>query len=240
MRLFDGLNLYLSDRFGGVSEPPYESLNLAFHVGDDPERVARNRLLALKLAGMEGKRLFSLTQVHGVEVVEVDSSIEASQFQGDGLMSDDPHVALLVMVADCNPLALYDPKNRTFALLHAGREGVKRGILTHALERMSARYGSDPRDMQVYVGAGIRGCCYEVGASVAEEFLAIPRLAVGVQRREGRYYLALEVCLKQELAEAGIASERTRFDPRCTACEGRFFSYRREGVTGRMGLFASL
>jgi len=236
----EGVNLWMSDRSLGVSPPPYESLNIAFHVGDKEENVKRNLALALQGAGMEKKRLFYLQQVHGTKIWEVDTSISGFPKEGDGLMTNDPNVVLLCMVADCNPIALYDPKTRALALLHAGRAGVYKKILTQAIHQMKNRYGSEALDLRVYVGPSIRGCCYEVGESIAREFEGDSSLSMAVKRREERFYLHLIAPLLEELKVLGVSEERILVDEHCSACDERFFSYRREGITGRMGLFGSL
>ncbi len=236
--------LYMSDRYGGVSDSPYDSLNIAFHVGDDEESVKKNRARLLERAKMENKRLFWLNQVHGDEIIEVDRNTPQMVFEGDGLMSDDPSVVLMCMVADCNPIALYDARHRAIALLHAGRAGVRLGILTKAAHQMAQRYDTRMSDLRVYIGASIRGCCYEVSEGIAKDFCAIPRLAVGVREspKEGAsaYYLDLFACLKAELELLGVSDGRIFVNPHCSACNARYFSYRREGRTGRMALLASL
>lgn len=236
--------LYMSDRHGGISKAPYDSLNVAFHVGDDEEAVERNRASLLEYAKMEDKRLFWLNQVHGDEIIEVDSTISHAQdvFNGDGLMSDDPRVVLMCMVADCNPVVLYDARNRAISLLHAGRSGVRLGILTKAFHRMRHRYGTRAQDIHVYIGASIRECCYEVSEEIAQDFSSLPWLALGVHRdikaQRAVYHLDLIACLREELRLLGVRN--VIINPHCTACNARFFSYRREGRTGRMALLATL
>lgn len=236
---FHGVRLFLSERNGGVSKGVYSSLNIAYHVGDEPHLVKKNRAIAIEMAGLASRRLFSLTQVHGNVIHEVSENSIECELVGDGLMTRDPNVALLIMVADCNPIALYDQHERALCLLHAGREGVRLRILTHAINQMREKYGSETQNIKLYIGASIRSCCYEVGRDIAERF-AREGLGIGVGMHDDRHMLDLIACLHNEAQSLKIPPENIFIDERCSACDERLFSYRRDGITGRMGLFGGL
>ncbi len=170
-------------------------------------------------------------QVHGNEILRASKA--GLLGNGDGIILDKKGLVGLIMVADCNPIVLYDRTKRVAVLLHAGRLGVERGIVFRAYEILQKQYQSNPSDIFAYVGPSIRGCCYEVGREVMSE-----ALRVGEILREGRIYLDLIAVLEAQFGEIGIFDYRISL--LCTCCSGRYFSYRKDKKCGRFGMFASL
>ena len=221
-----GARVLFSDRRGGVSEGPYESLNLGILTDDDPERVAENRRRVASAAAVAPEHVAMGWQVHGADLLEWRAPPPERAYaepggkdlpKVDGHLTTERGIGLLVLVADCFPVALSD--GSTAAMLHCGWRPLAAGIL----EKAVARFESPPA---AAVGPGIGGCCYEVGPEVLEAFEELEGVA------EGRM-LDLRRVIVAKLAAAGVlAVEHVN---RCTSCEPElYFSHRRDhGVTGR-------
>jgi YfiH family protein len=210
-----------------VSDGPYESLNLARKSGDDVERVDENRRIACESAGADVERLALNLQVHGDVVHRATPG--ARDTPGDGLWTDDPGLPLLVMTADCLPVALVRTDGAPkLAVLHVGWKGLLAGIAANGVHALGGRTG-----LAAVIGPGIGPCCYEVGEEVAAPF----RERFGDDVLHGRN-VDLRTSAERALRAAGV--ERVDHVDRCTACEPEtFFSHRRDrGVTGRQGVIA--
>ncbi len=217
-------------RRGGVSVGPYESLNLGILTDDDPNRVRENRRIASSTIGVEPEQVTMGWQVHGTDIRDwtglppdpgyADPG-ERDLVKLDGHLTRDAGVGLLVLVADCYPVALSDGEQA--AMLHCGWRPLAGGIIEKALAMFSERPAAA-------VGPGIGGCCYEVGEEVLEAFADIDGAASG--RR-----LDLRTVISAKLAAGGV-TEVQHVD-RCTSCEPElYFSHRRDrGVTGRQAGF---
>jgi YfiH family protein len=214
-----------STRVGGVSEAPFETLNLGKLTDDDPANVAENRGRLCEEAGTEPELLCFGRQVHGPVVRRAHGQGEL----GDGLWTDDPGKPLLVFTADCLPVAVARTNGATPALaaLHVGWQGLLAGIAQTAVVEL----GGGP--LAAVIGPGIGPCCYEVGEEVAAPFR--DRYGADIVRG-GR--LDLWSATERALRSAGV-EEVARVDL-CTACNPElFFSHRRDGgKTGRQGLIA--
>lgn len=248
-----GVCFALSNRFGGMSKKPFESLNLAFHVGDEKHLVEQNLQIALsafcalQVNNKPIKSLAYLTQIHSTQGVSVSQAINGivNLGEGDFLLTNRKDCVLLVLVADCNPVLLYDKRNNALSLIHAGRAGVFGKICTHALESMYQHFGTNARDVYAFVGVGIRECCYEVGSEIASCVAQMTKDSNSLQNtraflttRDGKTYLNLQAMLEAEFHKLGIGE--SKFMQGCSCCDKSFFSYRREGTTGRFGLFGML
>jgi YfiH family protein len=214
-----------STRAGGVSETPYDTLNLGRLTGDETDRVAENRRRLCAESGCDAERLRFGRQMHGPLVRRAAGQGEP----GDGLWTDTPGEPLLVFTADCLPLALVrtDGERPAMAVLHAGWRGLLGGIVENGASALgTGRFAAA-------IGPGIGRCCYEVGDDVARSF----RARFGARVLDGRK-LDLPSAAEQALRAAG-AADVFRVDL-CTACNpDLFFSHRREGArTGRQGLVA--
>ena len=229
-----GADVVFSTRRGGVSEGPYESLNLGVLTGDERERVIENRGLFAGDAGIDAERIAMGWQVHGTEVHEWDGPDGKRAFldpQGGHLKVDahvtrEPELGLLVLVADCLPVALAG--DGAVAMVHCGWRGLAGGII----ERAAGRLG-DGGPLSAAVGPGIGPCCYEVGDEVRAALGGHPGAAKGRA-------LDLRAVADAQLRAAGV--ERIEHVDLCTSCrDDLFFSHRRDrGVTGRQGGMAWL
>ena len=207
-----------STRLGGVSEGPYESLNLGILTDDSRARVEQNRERLAAAAGVESRAIAMGWQVHGTDVKDWHAppdGVELEKVDAHVTARDD--LALLVLVADCLPVALSG--GGRVAMVHCGWRGLAGGILRDAV----SRFEEPPA---AAVGPGIGACCYEVGDEVREQF--DERFAAGRM-------LDLRAVADSLLRDAGVA--RVEHVDLCTSCrEDLFFSHRRdEGVTGRQG-----
>jgi polyphenol oxidase len=221
-----GARALFSTRQGGVSEGPYRSLNLGLLTDDEPERVAANRRRLAAEARVKPERVAMGWQVHGAELRDWDAPDPERAYSDpggkelprvDGHLTAQPGLGLLVLVADCYPVALSDGEHA--AMLHCGWRPLAGGIVEKAVGRFE-------RPPAVAVGPGIGGCCYEVGPEVLEHFADVRGAA------DGRM-LDLRRVIEARLEAAGV-TEIAHVDC-CTSCHpDLYFSHRRDdGVTGR-------
>jgi hypothetical protein len=221
-----GARACFTTRRGGVSEGPYESLNLGILTDDDPERVSENRRRAAEAAEVDANRVAMGWQVHGADLLEWDAAPAERAYaepggkdlpRVDGHLTAEPGLALLVLVADCYPVALSDGSRA--AMLHCGWRPLAGGLLERAVGRLDG-------PVAAAVGPGIGGCCYEVGPEVLEAFSDLGGVA------DGRM-LDLRAVIARKLEAAGV-TDVVHLD-RCTSCRpDLYFSHRRDnGVTGR-------
>jgi polyphenol oxidase len=233
-------------RAGGVSAPPYDTLNLGGKWGDAAGNVVENRR---RLARAAGAPLVFASQVHGAAIARVRAGDAAAEIAGrevDGLCTDRGDVALGVFVADCIPAVVVDPRTGAFAAVHAGWRGTLAGVLPAAVRALAAHFGARPADLRVALGPAIGPCCFEVGPEVVAAFEAgLPGARVGgvVVEGSGKPRIDLKRANAILLERAGVAPEAVDAGPECTSCDrARFFSYRRDkGQTGQhLGFVAHL
>jgi YfiH family protein len=220
-----GVKIIVGDRVGGVSTGVYKSLNLGFHVGDDPLNVEKNREIFASYFNVSAKKLCFMKQIHSSLVT---TAKKEKMLKADALITSDKDLVLCVMVADCVPVILYDKK--AVAAVHAGRKGIFSGIIANVCTAMRSEFGA--KDLNAYIGASIRSCCYAIQGEVLDE--AAKRFAYALKNRGGRYFLSLQAILKKQLNENGVTNIAD--DNICTCCDENYFSYRREGVCGRFGV----
>jgi YfiH family protein len=235
-----------SGRAGGRSTGPYESLNLGLRVGDDLRTALGNRRRLATVLSVAGLPWATLRQVHSPEVVEARADLlghgppeaRAPLAEADGMVTSEPGLLLAVFTADCVPVLLADPQARVVGAFHAGWRGLAAGVLERGIEALVQAGATLDRSVAM-VGPAIGPCCYEVGPEVAE--------AVGERydrapatTRDGALAIDTAAAAVQALEAAGVGSIRAAAE--CTAHQPeRFFSYRRDGVTGRQaGVIAML
>lgn len=227
-----------TERLGGTSDGPFHSLNLGLKSGDDPALVRQNRQRLCQSLGVPAFAM--VRQVHGSTVVRVGRPRAGAGFDdpansladADALVTSARAVPVAILTADCVPIALADPSTGRLAVVHAGWRGIAAGIVRSALEVFE-----DPDRVMAAIGPAIGPDHYEVEEDVARAVAAASPPDGRATRRSGRVHLDLPRAVERTLADAGVRSiERAE---ECTACEpGRFFSYRRDGMTGRQGLVA--
>ncbi|HLM07998.1 MAG TPA: peptidoglycan editing factor PgeF [Blastococcus sp.] len=219
----------VTDRRGGRSRSPYDTFNLGDHVGDDPEAVAANRARVAHELRVGEDRLVWMKQVHGTRVAVVDAPQDGPVPETDALVTSTPGLVLCVLVADCVPVLLADSETGVVAAVHAGREGVRRGVVPATLSAM-ASLGARARHVSALLGPAVCGACYEVPEPMQAEVAAVAP-AAAVRTRTGTAGLDLREGIEEILRRAGIP-EVVR-DARCTVEDRLLFSHRRDGVTGR-------
>lgn len=223
----------MSTRAGGVSLGRYASLNLGDHVGDDAAAVAENRRRFAQALGAEP---VWLRQVHGARVVDAAAVSRAEPPEADGAWTDRPGLACTVLVADCLPVLLAARNGRAVGAAHAGWRGLAAGIVERTLAGVAHAAACEPRDVLAWLGPCIGPDRFEVGSDVLEAFASSPvDRFVPSPSREGRarWMADLPGLARDRLIAAGvrdIAGGR-----RCTVDDASdFFSFRRDGVTGRL------
>ena len=232
--LGEGVGAAFLTRHRGVSAAPYGSLNLGLHVGDSRDHVVANRILAARALGLAADRVAWAGQVHGAGVAVVTESHAGrgatsadDALPGVDAMVTTSTVPLAMLVADCVPVLLARGDASGVAAVHAGRRGLLAGVLSAAADALR----SDRSRLLAVVGPHIGACCYEVGDDVhADAVSAEP--ALDARTTAGRPALDLAAGVRAALHRAGVTV--TAEVGECTACgPDRWFSYRRDGVTGR-------
>jgi polyphenol oxidase len=223
-----GARVAWSTRRGGVSEAPYDSLNLGILTDDDPGRVRENRRLLAVALGRDPGSIAMGRQVHGAEVqLHGHDALSGPLKESDVQVTASPDVTPLVLVADCLPLAVWAPG--AVAMAHCGWRGIVAGAVANAVEAVCRLGDTKPAEVHATLGPGIRGCCYEVGPEVRKQFEGY----AGALRNAGKLDLAEAV--REELERCGVKGDRFADCELCTSCDpARFFSHRRDGgLTGR-------
>jgi YfiH family protein len=225
-------------RRGGVSAGPYSSLNLGFLAGDRLEDVRRNRTLVEEAFGIPDGRLILMRQVHGdrIRVLDGDGPLPEGLPECDGVVSDQPGVALGIRTADCVPLFFVDRVRRVIGAAHAGWRGTASGIAAAMVETFTGRFSSRRGDLFAVIGPAIGPCCYQVDAPVFSAFSAMPGADLFLRPcpEKGRWMADLSLANRLQIREAGVPSENIFSADLCTACrQDLFFSHRAGG--GRAG-----
>jgi len=216
-------------RGGGISSQPWAALNLGLGVGDDPALVGANRRLVANWLGVP--RLVLPRQQHGADVhlARVGDSNDVGEPAVDALVSGAAGLAVGVLVADCVPVLLADPRTGMFGAVHAGRRGLAAGVIQAAMQTM-ATAGARPADMVAVVGPAVCGGCYEVPQEMQAEVAAVVP-GTASTTRSGTPALDLPAGAAEILRGLGVgAVAASRL---CTIEDPRFYSYRRDGRTGR-------
>jgi len=237
-----------TDRLGGVSEPPYEFLNLSLNVGDEIKNVIKNRETLCSELNLNLDRLTTCEQTHGdkVVIVDDDSSIGRGAFlhsgaipKTDALITNIAEVPLTVFCADCVPIIIVDPVKRVVGVVHAGWRGTYAGIVVKTVQKFIYKFHSCPEELLFFIGPCIGSCCYGIDTSLARMFEE--KFALQLDTRYGKSYLNLvEINIKQ-LVENKVKLEKIYCANICTSCNSDFFSYRKEkGLTGRQGALVAI
>jgi YfiH family protein len=232
-------------RQGGVSAPPYASLNLGHTVGDDPSAVEVNHDRVYEAVGTSRSRAVTCHLTHSADVLPVTAADRGQVVgKGDAIITSDRGVCLSMRFADCAPILLHDPVRRAVGLAHAGWRGTVKNVAGAVVQTMVDRLGCSPRNITAVIGPAIGPCCYQVGEDVIQAVEAIfPRASAPetdsqlFSCRNGRYaHFDMWEANRRQLKTAGVG--RLVVSGLCTACHTEhFFSHRAErGKTGRFGV----
>jgi len=237
----DAVGALMTTRAGGHSSGRYASMNVGLAVGDDAKAVAANRCAIADACGVAP---VFLRQVHGVRVARIGrSDVDALEpIEADAAVTTEPEVVCVVQVADCLPVLLAAPDGRAVAAAHAGWRGLASGVLEASVAAICTASGVRPGDLRAWLGACIGQRAFEVGPDVLAAFGADSDNAstggVGADRRflagrPGRWHADLRGLACDRLAALGVV--QVSASDECVAADAsRFFSYRRDGITGRM------
>jgi len=222
-------------RIGGNSTGPYEGLNVSFGVGDKNENVVKNRQVISSI--FRTGDMVSAKQVHGTDAIICqkekchdlrEDSIEMQA--GDALISNENRILLMIKVADCQPVMLYDPKQRVAANIHSGWRGSVQNIIGHTIHVMQDKFGCKSDGLIAGVGPSLGPCCAEFihyKEEMPEEYW---------RYNIGNNHFDLWAISRDQLCDAGVLPDNIHMSNMCTKCHtDQFFSYRGEGITGRFG-----
>ncbi len=244
-----GLTVAITARRGGFSQGEYASLNLGLHVGDDPGTVLANRELLASVLNISLPDMVAASQIHKTNVAVVTEDDKgrgtADLFsvlpETDGMVTDCEGVFLTAFFADCVPILLFDARRRVVGLVHSGWKGTIGGIAAVAIRVMRERFGSQPPDIQAFLGPAIGGCCYEVDSNLADRVVNVFKDDTGffVERRLGTTYWDLTKTNCYILELSGIPRENVGVSGICTRCNQDLF-YSHRGSGGKTGRFAAV
>lgn len=233
-----GVSYFCSTRQGGVSQGEWASLNVGLHTGDDSDHVTENR----RRITPPGSRVIWLNQVHGTAVYDTDQADagDASDADMDAAVTSRYDCVLAIMTADCLPVVLGSSDGQVIGAAHAGWRGLAGGVLENTLAALQAKHqGPGVPSWRAWIGPGISQACFEVGDEVRRCFVdadpaAAPFFAPG---RQGKWQADLPAIARHRLVRKGVA--RVDVSTLCTYSRpDLFYSYRRDGMTGRMVTFA--
>lgn len=225
-----------STRIGGVSEGIYTSLNLGSTRGDKPDCVKENYRRFCTAIGADVHRVVMTNQIHSTIIRTATSSdvkndlYDPEGYDCDGLITNEPGLALTIFSADCIPVLLYDSSKKVIAAVHAGWRGTAGDIAGKAARLMQEDYGSDPEDILAAIGPGISQCCFETHADVPDAMIEIlgdlakPYIAC---LENGKFKIDLKGINAALLIRAGVSPEHIEVSSDCTAClPDKYWSHR--------------
>lgn len=221
-------------RLGGVSRPPWDTLNFSAGVGDDPEAVAENLRRAAEDLGVDPRRLYFLSQVHGTASQALSGEEDRDEVVrrvGDITVSRTPGVGCGVRTADCVPVLLADRRSGAVAAVHSGWRGTVENVVAAGVRALLTLI-AEPPELVAAIGPHIERCCFEVGEDVAASLARASKRGDAVVLRgegEARPKVDLRAVVRAQLEEAGVDPAQIDDVPGCTVCDARrFHSYRRD------------
>ena len=229
----DRVRAISTTRVGGVSVRPWDSLNLGSHVEDDPEHVQENRRRLAESIGLDSDRIGWLNQVHGTEVVELTANNVGQTVEADASYTRHPGIACAILTADCLPVILADREGTVVGAAHCGWRSLCGGVIENLVSEMAVA----PETLQAWLGPAIGPDSFEVGPEVRDAFLDHDPKAVHAftaeGARPGHFMADIYALATLRLNHLGVSN--VTGGGLCTVKDSdRFFSYRRDGRTGRM------
>ena len=240
---------FVSTRKGGFSNPPYKSLNLGLHVGDDPKNVLKNRKRLANTIGIPLNHFTIARQIHSNHVTIISEELRGKGCVNhkeaindtDAMVTNLADICLMVLVADCVPMLFFDPVKRAIGVAHAGWKGTLKFVAINTVKTMEKAFGSSPQDIIAGIGPSIGPCCYKVGPDVISQVANIfhtRKEYIFNESKNGEGYFDLWKANLRQLLHAGIERKNIEMAMKCT-CHNPdlFFSYRHQkGNTGRFGV----
>jgi YfiH family protein len=235
----EGLIHAFSPRSFGRMDGTEGELN--FGTLKDEQTASLHRQWFLRSIGIKGNEVYQVRQVHGDKIYELKAPLNSvenvADIAADAIITRLVNTPIAVLTADCVPVVIYDSRLHVAGVVHAGRMGTAQNILFKTIKTLQKTYGCKPEDILVGLGPAIGGCCYEVDAPCIEPFKkqtrGWPRFVK--KSSSGKFMLDLIAANIKDARKAGLETKNISQTGKCTSCEvDRFFSYRREGTTGRM------
>ena len=243
----------VSTRLGGVSKPPFDSLNLALHVGDEQADVLANRKKFVQSLGFKVSDIVTPNQIHGDKIFRVDENYRGCGCENyadsipetDALITNTPELPLMLCFADCVPIFFVDAENCAIGLAHGGWKGTLKKIAAKTLLKMKSEFGTRPKNCLIGIAPSIGSCCYEIGGEVIEKCkAAFPKnFDELLIERDGKIFLDLWRANVIQFLEVGVPEENIDVAGECTCCESSwYFSYRaaQKNNLDRTGRIAAL
>ncbi len=237
-----------STRNGGVSRPPYNSLNLGLGTDDQPSSVEGNRATLTRAFDLSPRQLLTVKQVHGDDILLIDeSNPDLSHFlsvEVDAIITDQPDIMIGILTADCFPVILWERSGTVAAVIHAGWRGAANGLIGKVVTTLTRQFNCSADDLFAAIGPGIGDHSYEVDRPVRDAFRKGTGFwdEISTETRLGHWQLNLALSCRLQLEKMGIKGEHIDVAKECTCCHPElFFSHRRDnGVTGRQISFIQL
>lgn len=237
---FTGIDHAVFTRHGGYSHGPFKSLNVTLGLGDDETHVCKNRQIISRC--IDGQNLVFANQVHGHQVIILDGALQGadkrvsdSALNGDAMVTNLPHMALVVQVADCQAAMIYDPSRRVVANVHVGWRGSIQNILARTLGVLEQHFGCQAGHLVVGISPSLGPCCAEFVNYRSE----IPQ-SYWAYKDDSHHFDFWSISYDQ-LVDAGVHPENISISRMCTKCNPDiFFSYRGQGRTGRFAAVIGL
>lgn len=237
---------FITTRQGGYSEMPFDTFNLAFHVGDKEENVFKNRAKLAQSFSISLQNFTESNQVHGTGIAIINQEERRNRAidglttikSSDAMITDQKNICLLIFVADCVPVLLYDRRKKIIALVHAGWKGTVSLITQKTIQRMQSHWSCSSEDIFCAIGPSIGPCCYQVGSEVIKKFRAVfpkEQNIINLVSSDGKGYLDLWETNRWQLLYSQVPEKNIEVARLCTFCHSEiFFSSRKDnGYTGR-------
>lgn len=225
-------------RYGGVSEPPFDSLNFADNRGDKAENLLENYRRLGAAVGFDDKRVVCCRQVHSATVIEASEEHAGKvlwndrPFDADALVTNIPELPLVVFSSDCCTALFFDPVTRSIGAAHAGWRGTADSIVFNVVREMERRYGAKAENIRVALGPSIHPCCFETHRDVPDalhEMLGADAEQC-IETMGEKFRVDLNLANRLWLKRAGILEENIDTHPDCTGCDlKRYWSHRKMG-----------
>ena len=229
-------------RTGGISEPPFSSLNFDTRDGDDIKNVEHNKTIAGRLFGFDASRVLTINQSHGNDVLVIDKPVKdisgLSKTSADAIITNQCGIAIGILTADCVPILLLDPIKKVVGVVHAGWRGTAKRIIQKVVEIMVKHFDSDKKAILAAIGPSIGQCCYKVDGMVAKEFGGNEF----INKEDDCWRLDLKKANLYQMLHIGLLEKNISVEDLCTSCRNDlFFSYRADNKkTGRQLNFIML
>ena len=247
-KLPDGLVAGFSTRNGGVSRPPYNSLNLGLGTDDQLGNVEGNRATFTRAFDLTPHQLLTVKQVHGEDILLIDeNNPDLSHFltvEADAIITNQSEIMIGILTADCFPLLIWHEGKRIIAVIHAGWRGAASGLVTKVIRTIHTQFDCPATELRAAIGPGVGAHTYEVDRPVRDAFRQGTGFwnEISKETKLGHWQLNIPLSCQLQLEQSGLKPQNIEITEECTCCHPElFFSHRRDdGKTGRQISFMQL